>query len=451
MATEFKVPELGEGVESASVAKVLVAAGDTVRKDQPVVELESDKAVAEVPCDTAGTIETVDVAEGDDVKIGQTLLTISKESEGEGEAPAKESEAEKAELEEKAVPEKEKEAKGQAPKSTPEPSKAKSQAKSEEKKESADEAESAASEGKQGPSSTSQPAPAAPSVRRFAREIGVDISLVQGTGPNGRISIEDVKEHARTGSKQAEGGPAEQQDLPDFSRWGEIRREPMSKVRRLTAQRVSGAWRRIPHVTQFDKADVTELEDMRSRAGAAEDNATTISLTAILLKVVGRALRQFLRFNASIDVATEEIVYKQYINIGIAADTERGLVVPVIREVDRKSIAELAEELNDLVGRAREGSLSAEQMQGGTFSISNAGALGGGAFTPIVNWPEAAILGVGRTRAEAVPVDGQFEARQILPMGLSYDHRLIDGADGVRFLRWIVESLEDPTDLLWRL
>lgn len=448
MAMEFKVPELGEGVESASVAKVLVAEGDTVQKDQPVVELESDKAVAEVPCDTAGTIETVHVAEGDDVEIGQTLLTISAESAAEEkEAPAKESETEKAEPEEQTAPEKEKDAKGKNPKSAPEQSKAKPET----KKDSANEAESAVPEDKQEPPSTSQPAPAAPSVRRFAREIGVDISLVRGTGPNGRISIEDIKGHARTGSKQAEGGPAEQQDLPDFSRWGETRRESMSKVRRLTAQRVSDAWHRIPHVTQFDKADVTELEDMRNRAGKAEDNPTTISLTAILLKVVGRALRQFPRFNASVDVATEEIVYKQYINIGIAADTERGLVVPVIREVDRKSIAELSEELNDLVGRAREGSLSAEQMQGGTFSISNAGALGGGAFTPIVNWPEAAILGVGRTRAEAVPVDGQFEARQILPMGLSYDHRLIDGADGVRFLRWLVDTLEDPTALLWRL
>ncbi len=448
MGAEFKVPELGEGVDSATVAKVLVNEGDAIRKDQPVVELESDKAVAEVPCDTAGTIETVHVAEGEEVKIGQTLLTISQQSQESADSapePSEEGEEKTTKSDEQEPRRQEEKGETRAPKPSPKPAKAKSEPEEEEE-------EAAAPAANQGTPLTTVPVPAAPSVRRFAREIGVDISNVQSTGSNGRISIEDVKDHSRTNRQRAEGAPAER-ELPDFSRWGETRREPMSKVRRLTAQRVAESWRRIPHVTQFDKADITELENTRKRAAAAaaEGSATRLSLTAVLVKIVGRALHQFPRFNASVEMATQEIVYKQYINIGIAADTERGLVVPVVRDVDRKSIAELSAELDDLIGRARQGTLSADQMQGGNFSISNAGALGGGAFTPIVNWPEAAILGVGRAKTEAVRIDGDFVPRQILPMALSYDHRLIDGADGVRFLRWIVEALEDPIALLWQI
>lgn len=461
MATEFKVPELGEGVDSATVAKVLVNEGDAVSKDQPVVELESDKAVAEVPCDTAGTVETVHVSEGEEVEIGQTLLSISAESADSSPEPSKESEKETAKSDEQTAPRQEKKGKAEAPKPPPKSSKAESEPQEEEEEkaeseaeEEPQEAEAAAPAGKKGPVSATVPVPAAPSVRRFAREIGVDITNVQGAGPNGRISIEDVKEHSRTKSRRTKGTPAAERELPDFSRWGDTRRESMSKVRRLTAQRVADAWRRIPHVTQFDEADVTELEKTRNRAAAAaadNGNATKLSLTAVLLKIAGCALRQFPRFNASVDMTNEDIVYKQYVNIGIAVETERGLVVPVVRDVDRKSIGELSAELDDVIGRAREGTLSADRMQGGNFSISNAGALGGGAFTPIVNWPEAAILGVGRARTKPVQIDGEFVAGQILPLALSYDHRLIDGADGVRFLRWIVEALEDPVALLWRI
>lgn len=451
MATEFKVPELGEGVESATVAKVLVEEGDTVEKDQPVVELESDKAVAEVPCETAGTVTKVHVSEGDEVEIGQVLLTVqegAQESAGPSGESDKTDTTEKTDSEEGPPAEKaaSEETKDQA---SPKPSRSESDKPAEAEPESKQPAPPAPPGST--PSESDAPAPAAPSVRRFAREIGVDIARVRGSGPNGRISIDDVKAHSRESRNQPAPTSPEEPPLPDFSRWGETSREAMSKVRGLTAQHVASAWRHIPHVTQFDKADVTDLEAMRRRASDRHGETQKLSMTAVLLKVVAHALRQFPRFNASVDMANQEIVYKHYVNLGVAADTDRGLVVPVIRNADRKSIAELSQELGEVIGRARDGKLTADEMQGGTFSISNAGALGGGAFTPIVNGPEVAILGVGRARAEVLPTNGEFAAREVLPLGLSYDHRVVDGADGVRFLRWIVEALEDPSRLLWQL
>ena len=298
-----------------------------------------------------------------------------------------------------------------------------------------------------------QPIPAAPHVRRLAREIGVDIYEVKGSGPGGRISEDDVKAHAKS-LLSAATPPRRPLREPDTSRnrsfrisrkWGKIERVSMRGVRRKTAEHLAEAWNTIPHVTQHDRADITELEQLRARfAPKAEEAGGKMTVTAIALKVCAAALKVFPQFNASIDIEKEEIVYKQYINIGVAADTDRGLLVPVIRDVDKKNIVELAVELSQLSKKAREKKLTPADMEGGTFTITNLGGIGGIGFTPIVNYPEVAILGLSRSRMEPEWINGKFEPRLILPLSLSYDHRLIDGADAARFLRWIAEAFEQP-------
>jgi len=295
------------------------------------------------------------------------------------------------------------------------------------------------------------PAPAAPSVRRVARELGVDIHQVAGSGPGGRISAEDVKAFVKRvmsagGPRNAPVGAAPAPvPLPDFTRWGRIERRPMRAVRRKTAEHLAQAWAQIPHVTQFDKADVTALEELRKRhAQEAEAAGGKLTMTAILVKAVGAALEAFPQFNASLDTAAEEIVLKKYVHVGIAVDTDRGLLVPVIRDVNAKNIVELSVELAQASLKARAGKTTLEELQGGCMTITNLGGIGGTAFTPIVNHPEVAILGVSRAALEPVYVDGAFQPRLMLPLSLSYDHRAIDGADGIRFLRWICEALEQP-------
>jgi pyruvate dehydrogenase E2 component (dihydrolipoamide acetyltransferase) len=290
--------------------------------------------------------------------------------------------------------------------------------------------------------------PAAPSVRRLARELGVDIRAVAGTGPEGRISVEDVQGYVR-GILAAGGGggtaAAPAAPLPDFSRWGDVERKPMSNIRRKTAEHLSRAWNTIPHVTQHDRADITTLEALRKQyAPQAEKAGGKLTMTAIALKIVAGALTRFPQFNSSVDTARNEIVVKKFVHIGVAADTERGLLVPVVRDVDRKGLIELSVELAQLSEKARAGKLSLDEMQGGGFSISNLGGIGGTAFTPIVNWPEVAILGISRGAQEPVWTGHGFEPRLLLPLSLSYDHRVIDGADAARFLRWVAEAFEQP-------
>jgi pyruvate dehydrogenase E2 component (dihydrolipoamide acetyltransferase) len=296
----------------------------------------------------------------------------------------------------------------------------------------------------------------------LAREIGVHIDEVQGTGPAGRISQEDVKEHARrilssmpltAGAGGAAGGVGRAaRALPDFQKWGEVERQPVTNIRRVTAEHLSYAWNVIPHVTQFDKADVTELEKLRQtfkdQIAKAGGNLT---VTAMLVRIVATAVGKFPQFNASLDPERGELIVKKYVNVGVAVDTDRGLLVPVIRNADQKSIAEISIEITQLAGKARDRKLTLEEMSGGGISISNLGGIGGTYFTPIVNWPEVAILGVSRTITEPVwnPASGRgreagFEPRQMLPLSLSYDHRVIDGADAMRFLRWVVEAIEQP-------
>jgi pyruvate dehydrogenase E2 component (dihydrolipoamide acetyltransferase) len=300
------------------------------------------------------------------------------------------------------------------------------------------------------PSVRSGIAPASPRVRRLAREIGVDVNAVSGTGLEGRITQHDVKAFATRAlatlvtAPPAGAAPAHKA-LPDASRWGEVERQPMSSVRRATAVHLAHAWTTIPHVTQVDKADITEIEAIRKRfAPDVEAAGGKLTMTAILVKVLAAAVQQFPQFNACVDMAAEEIVYRKYVNVGVAVDTDRGLLVPVVRNADRKGLTQISVDVQVLAAKARDKKLSLDDMSGGGISISNLGGIGGTSFTPIVNWPEVAILGVSRGATEPVWKNGAFEPRLMLPLSLSYDHRLIDGADAIRFLRWIVETLEQP-------
>ena len=285
-------------------------------------------------------------------------------------------------------------------------------------------------------------------MRRLARELGVDILRVSGTGPEGRISVEDVQAFVRaamSGGGSAPSAAPGAAALPDFAKWTDVERKPMSNIRRKTAEHLSRAWVTIPHVTQHDRADVTMLESLRKQySPQAEKAGGKLTMTAIALKIVAGALQRFPQFNSSVDVARNEIVYKKSIHVGVAADTERGLLVPVIRDVDRKGVLQLAIELGQSSEKARAGKLSLDEMQGGGFTITNLGGIGGTSFTPIVNWPEVAILGISRGAREPIYVGDRLEPRLMLPLSLSYDHRVIDGADAARFLRWIAEAFEQP-------
>jgi pyruvate dehydrogenase E2 component (dihydrolipoamide acetyltransferase) len=293
--------------------------------------------------------------------------------------------------------------------------------------------------------------PASPAVRRLAREIGIQVDLVQGSGPGGRISQEDVKDHARRiltaapSTALGAGGGRAARPLPDFEKWGAVDRQAWSNIRRVTAEHLSYAWNAIPHVTQFDTADITELDALRRQYKEQVAQAGgNLTVTAMLVRVLATAVRQFPQFNASIDTERGELVYKKYVNVGVAVDTDRGLLVPVIRNADQKNITQIAIELQQAAEKARDRKLTLEEMSGGGITISNLGGLGGTYFTPIVNWPEVAILGVSRGATEPVWRNDAFEPRLMLPLALSYDHRVIDGADAVRFLRWVANAIEQP-------
>ncbi|NLT52732.1 MAG: dihydrolipoyllysine-residue acetyltransferase [Ignavibacteria bacterium] len=419
----FKLPELGENISKASVTKILVKEGDFVKKDQALVELETDKASMEVPSDVNGIVKQIKISEGSTANVGEIIFII--ETSDSDSAENKTDSAKKIDSPQKPVPEA-----PALPKTEPV------------KKEAANEA---ALETK------SIIAPAAPSVRRFAREIGIKINNVRGSGPGGRISIEDVKKYAKSLNENIESASSgggfgiKTEPLPDFSKWGETDIQPMNNVRKKTAEHLSYAWASIPHVTQFDKADITELEEIRKQYGKlAESAGGKLTVTAILLKIAASALKKFPQFNASVNMAGNEIIYKKYINIGVAVDTDRGLIVPVIRNVDKKNIIELAAELAEISKKARDKKITLEDLQGGNFTISNLGGIGGTGFTPIVNAPEVAILGISRGSYEPKYSGSEFIPRLMLPLSLSYDHRIIDGADGARFLRWICSALEQP-------
>ena len=444
-ASEFRLPELGENIDQGDLVRLMISPGARVSEGQPVMELETDKAVVEVPSSVSGVVKEIKVKEGDKVKVGQVIFTL----EGTA-APAPV----------RRMPEPVEHVSGQQAARLAFHLAMKAEGKTEEQALPPDQPvppqptfTMPVQLGKVAGTEHGDPVAAAPHVRRLARELGLDIYSVTGTGPGGRISEDDVKAHATAtlataiSAAQAPqaGARFAQPKLPDFTRWGKVERVSMRGVRRKTAEHLREAWNTIPHVTQHDRADITELEHLRAKfAPRAEEAGGKMTVTAIALKVCASALKVFPQFNASIDMEKEEIVYKQYINIGVATDTDRGLLVPVLRDVDKKNIVELAAELSQLSKKARDKKLTPEEMEGGTFTITNLGGIGGTAFTPIVNHPEVAILGLSRGRMEPEWIDGKFEPRLILPLSLSYDHRLIDGADAARFLRWIAEAFEQP-------
>jgi pyruvate dehydrogenase E2 component (dihydrolipoamide acetyltransferase) len=405
MTRSFRLPDLGEGIHEGEVVRVLVSVGDEVEEDQPILEIETDKAAVEIPSPFSGTVEAIRVKAGDLVHVGEEMIVF-----GGGERP---------------------------------------------------EVEEAAGA-----------APASPATRRLARELGVDLRQVHGTGPAGRVIADDVrafavrppgppKELPEEPVMAAEGAvtpvfrpsAVEVPPLPDFGRWGPVERVPLRSVRRSTAKHMALAWSQIPHVNHQDWADVTDLELLRQRhKEAIEERGGKLTLTVLIMKAVVAALKAYPQFNTTLDPDREEIIYKQYYHIGVAADTERGLVVPVVREVDRKSVTELALELTELIGRARAGKSSLEEFRGGTFTITNIGALGGTGFAPIVNYPEVAILGLGRAQLQPT-VRGTLEAHEVIvrlrmPMVLAFDHRVADGAEAARFVNKVIELLESPERLL---
>jgi pyruvate dehydrogenase E2 component (dihydrolipoamide acetyltransferase) len=462
MPTDFKIPELGENVTSGDVVRVLVNPGDVIAKDQPVVELETDKATIEVPSTIGGTVTEIKVKKGDKVKVGQTVLTVAEAAEKAAGTPTPQPAGapEEGGLSQKVPGQEAAAAAGEAGAAV------RGRAEQDQGTVEAAASEETPAKQKRGEvvdisRGTRAPAPAAaapepayegpaaaaaPSVRRLARELGVDIGRVSGSGPGGRVSPEDVQAFVRGAMAGGQAGaPGAAAPLPDASKWGEIERKPTSNIRRKTAEHLTHAWQTIPHVTQHDRADITRTEALRKQYGArAEQAGGKLTMTAVALKIAAGALRAFPQFNASLDASRNEIVYRKSIHIGVAVDTERGLLVPVIRDVDRKGIVELSVELAKASEKARAGKLSLDEMQGGGFTITNLGGIGGTAFTPIVNWPEVAILGISRGDLEPRWDGQQFQPRLMLPLSLSYDHRVIDGADAARFLRWVAEAFEQP-------
>jgi pyruvate dehydrogenase E2 component (dihydrolipoamide acetyltransferase) len=464
---EFKLPDMGEDIEDAEVLKVLVSRGDRIEREQAVLELETDKATFEVPSSVAGTVGEVHVSEGDRVRAGQTIFTVE-----EGEAP----EAEGAEAEEKEA-ESRKEKKGPEAETERGPEEGDEEAQTgepeEEREEKAEEGRARRKttparkepaggeaeepeedeEGEKAPRAKKKPArrtsekgevPAGPATRRLARELGVDLRQVAGRGPGGRVTADDVKAAVRRGPS-VEGRTA----LPDFERWGPVERRRLTAIERAAVEPLSTAWRTVPHVTQHDEADVTELETMRRRFEEARRSSDPkLTATALVIKAVVAALHAYPRVNASLDMESEELVVKRYVHIGVAVDTDDGLLVPVVRDADRKTTRQIAAEIAGLAERARKRKLTRDEMQGASFTVTNLGGIGGTSFTPVVPHPQVAILGVSRVREEAVVRAGEIVARLVMPLSLSYDHRAINGADAARFTRHVASLLEDPLRLL---
>ena len=424
---DVRLPRLGEGSDSGTVAAIFVHVGDEVKKDQPILELESEKAVASIPAPSAGVITKVYVKEGDTIKVGHLIVAMDSNGKGK-EAPGAASHDVKPAATAEVPPEE-----------------------SPERQVAVDVAPEAS--GEAAPEVPGIPPAASPSVRRIAKELGIDLARVKGTERGGRIVMEDLRRYIRF----LQGTPAPHEAPPvlpsreetpaavervDFSRWGPVVVRKATSLRRTISSRMSAAWTAIPHVTQFDEADITETMELRKKYGAAyEAKGGHLTLTTLALKAVVEMLKKHPIFNTSLDEGSGDIVMKQYYHIGIAVDTEQGLIVPVIRDVDKKSMLELTIELQQLADRTRQRKVSLEEMQGGTFTISNQGGIGSAHFTPIINRPEVAILGIGRGAMKAVVVNSEVVQRLMLPLGLSYDHRVIDGADAARFMTDLVQAL----------
>jgi pyruvate dehydrogenase E2 component (dihydrolipoamide acetyltransferase) len=430
---EFKLPELGEGIDSATVVSVKVKVGDTVAVGQDVLDVETDKASMGVASTVAGTVKELKVKPGDKITVGSPVAVFEGSGSGAATAPASKPAEPKAEA---------KPAAAEAHKSVSAPEPAKSN----------------------GPAKKDL-TPAGPATRRLARQLGVGLYEVSGSGRGGRVTLDDVKgfvkaerERAKTGGGSPSGSGLSGQTvadsfttpkLPDFSKFGEVERKPVAKIRETIAKNLTIAWRTMPMVTQNDSADITDLEAGRKRiVDSLPKGAPKITWTVLAVKAVVAALKEFPNFNSSYDMNGGELILKKYYHIGIAVDTERGLVVPVIRDADKKSIRDIASEVQSLAEKARTGKLAIDEMRGGTFTITNLGGIGGTSFTPIVNYPEVAILGMCRSSLQPVVKDGQIVPRLMLPLSLTYDHRVIDGADGARFTARLAQLFSDPMRLL---
>ncbi|MFO0847524.1 MAG: 2-oxo acid dehydrogenase subunit E2 [Gemmataceae bacterium] len=437
---EFKLPALGEGIDAATVVGVMVKPGDAVTAGQSVLSVETDKAAVDVPAETAGTVAEVRVKPGDKVPVGGVLLVLSGEAAGVGSAVR---------------------TGGASAVRTADPTPAAPAAQPTVAASThAGPAQVAAPPSSNGHASgTKTLVPAGPATRRLARELGVALADVAGSARGGRVTLDDVKGYIknRLTSAPASAGKVSGSvvdaftlpPLPDFAKYGAVERKPVSNIRKKIAENLTVAWRTMPMVTQHDLADITDLEAGRKRiVDALPKGAPKVTMTVLAVKACVAALKEFPNFNSSYDMNAGELVFKRYFHIGIAVDTERGLVVPVIRDADKKSIRDLAAEIAGLADKARAGKLAVDEMRGGTFTITNLGGIGGTAFTPIVNYPEVAILGLSRSSLQAVVRDGQIVPRLMMPMSLTYDHRVVDGADGARFTSRLTQLFSDPIRLL---
>lgn len=422
---DLKLPHLGEGADSGTVVNLFVKEGDTITKDQPVLELENEKAVATIPSTAPGTITAIFVKPGDKIRVGQRILSLGESGTG-AQASIAAPEPAPQRIREKLI-------QTPSPEQTP-------IAAHEELPEAGAEARSGMS-----------PA-AAPSIRKLARELGIELTRVRGSAPGGRIVLEDVRVYIQklqrlaAGPRSAAGTPAPKPapERIDFSQWGPVSKKPLSPLREVIARRMTESWTTTPRVTQFDEADISDLMALRKKYAAAyEQKGVRLTLTSFALKVVVDTLKKHPAFNSSLDEAAQEIVSKEYYHIGVAVDTDAGLIVPVIRDADRKDLVELSRELEDLAGKARQRKVAAEELKGGTFTISNQGGIGGGHFTPIVNKPQVAILGLGRGVMKAIVRGNQIEPRLMLPIAVSYDHRVIDGATAARFTVDLVQGFQN--------
>jgi pyruvate dehydrogenase E2 component (dihydrolipoamide acetyltransferase) len=418
---EIRIPHLGEGADSGIVAAIFVKEGDRVSKDQPILELESEKAVASIPSSATGVITKIHVKEGDEVKVGQAIASLSEDGAGASESTTGAAEPGRATQDTTVLPA---EPPGRISRTE--------------------------AAGEEGTAASGLRAGASPSVRRMARELGIDLTKVRGSERGGRIVLADLRKYVQDlqevafQQKEAPRRPAA--PVPqrfDFSRWGPVTRKKMSATRRAISAKMLDSWTTIPHVTQFDEADISDVLALRKKYLAAyEKHGAHLTLTAFILHALTPLLQKYPLFNSSLDELTDEIIQKGYYHIGIAVDTDHGLIVPVIRDVNKKTLLELSVELQNLAERTRKRSVTLEEMQGATFTLSNQGGIGGGHFTPIINKPEAAVLGIGRGIIKNIPRNGSLQIRTMLPLALSYDHRLIDGADAARFMMGLVQALE---------
>jgi pyruvate dehydrogenase E2 component (dihydrolipoamide acetyltransferase) len=419
---DIKLPRLGEGAESGTVVSILVKAGDQVNEGQTIVELENEKAVAPIPASASGRVAKLYVKEGDKLSVGQSILALEVDG-----APSTASAPAAPRAEARSAP-------------PPQPSR---------------EPVHAPSVDVVGDFSQNESVAASPTVRRLANELGIDLTRVRGNQRGGRVAVDDLRAYIQQIQRLAFEGKATPSSVAvsapkapaiekiDFEKWGSVSRKPVSSLRKIIAQRMHESWASVPRVTQFDEADITSIVALRKKYLAKyEKKGASLTLTPFLIRAVVTALKKYPIFNSSLDEATDEIAFKDYYHMGIAVDTEQGLIVPVLRDVDKKSLLQLSKELAELAEKARQRKVAADDLKGGTFTISNQGGIGGGFFTPIVNKPEVAILGVGRGTLKPVVRRAKIDKRMLLPLGLSYDHRVVDGATAARFIVEIVRALE---------